>query len=223
MTFPVTYPIHATSLSSFPRRREALFSSRTADHPGTLPLGPLPIAIKAKAFAFGELLFFACARALQEQRRTAKPPEGRGTGMCRVKESNQKKRFTAAERLIKHTPPARPQLCCGSAEPAGFFDATRPLCGRALGIRRAANARLPGRSSASPFSGEPMHVALRVFPATSAASEGPRRSDIRRPWRLARRRARRCCPSRARSRATATTWPSWTSLLRDVTARPVRP
>ncbi len=24
----------------------------------------------------------------------------------------------------KHTPPSRPQLCCGSAEPAGFFDAT---------------------------------------------------------------------------------------------------
>ncbi|WP_434029229.1 hypothetical protein [[Pseudomonas] boreopolis] len=57
------------------------------------------LASKPKAFAFGESLFFACARALQEQRRTAKPPEGRGTGMCRVKKSNQKKRFTAAEAL----------------------------------------------------------------------------------------------------------------------------
>src|SRR5690606_15927419 len=116
--FRAIYPVPVDLLPSFPRRREALSSSRTADHPGTLFLLWL-FSLEAIAFAFGESLFFACARALQEQRRTAKPPEGRGTGMCRVKKSNQKKRFTAAERLIKHTPPARPQLCCGSAEPAG--------------------------------------------------------------------------------------------------------
>ncbi len=56
--------------------------------------------LEAKAFAFSESLFFACARALQEQRRTAKLPEGCGTGMCRVKKSNQKKRFTTAEWLV---------------------------------------------------------------------------------------------------------------------------
>ncbi|MEQ4576774.1 MAG: hypothetical protein ABN502_17820, partial [Gammaproteobacteria bacterium] len=74
---------------------------------------PAKAGIQGRCFAFsvwsnskklspyGESLFFACA-----------------------KKSNQKKRFTAAEWLIKHTPPAPPQPCCGFAGPAGFFDAT---------------------------------------------------------------------------------------------------
>ncbi|GHH53872.1 hypothetical protein GCM10009090_19850 [[Pseudomonas] boreopolis] len=49
------------------------------------------------------------------------------------------------------------------------------------------------------FSGEPMCAALRVFPIVSAASEGPRRSDIRRPWRWARRRARKRYPAQSKT------------------------
>ncbi|WP_434030060.1 hypothetical protein, partial [[Pseudomonas] boreopolis] len=102
-------------------------------------LEPLAIAIKAKAFAFGESLFFACA-----------------------KKSNQKKRFTAAERLIKHTPPSRPQLRCGSAERVGFFDGARPLRGRVRGI---AARRMPARRG---------EAVLRLFPASPA----PAKNDV---------------------------------------------
>ncbi len=84
---PVSFPFRVRPTLSLYRH------SRESGNPWTLLLGPL--ARKAKAFAFGEPLFFACARALQEQRRTAKPPQGRGTGMCRVKKSNQKKAHPA--------------------------------------------------------------------------------------------------------------------------------
>ncbi len=210
---PRVVPACVGASDLFPSRGEAMWFARHWAPPGRpdgrgskiqercfWPWGPW--AMKAKLSPC-EPLFFACARALQERRRTANPPEGRGTGMCRVKKSNPKKRFTAAERLIKHPPPARPRLCCGSAEPAGFFDATRPPCSRALGIRRAANA--PGRSGASPFSGEPMCVApAGFFPPAPPLQRGHVAVTFvgRGGWRAVARGG--VARSRTKSRATAT-------------------
>src|SRR5690606_10685901 len=61
----------------------------------------------------------------------------------------------------KHTPPSRPTLRVGFAEPAGFSEEASCLRGK----RRAS-----------------MRGALRVWSAGSAATEGPRRSPVGRGY-----------------------------------------
>ncbi|WP_434029946.1 hypothetical protein [[Pseudomonas] boreopolis] len=60
LTISTVIPAKAGSAFQQPKRFTTAEWLVMADHPGTLALGHL--AIKAKAFAFGELPFFACAK-----------------------------------------------------------------------------------------------------------------------------------------------------------------
>src|SRR3546814_5542758 len=92
----------------------------------------------------------------------------------------------------KHTPPSRPVLCTGFAEPAGFSErASCPrgkrrtsLCG-ALRVLSAASAASDGpRESTSPST--PTSTSTAAAAAAAAAKAGPRRGacSAARPGRL---------------------------------------
>ncbi len=162
----------------------------------------------AKAFALRRVTLSLLVHARRRSGAARRSrPEGRGTRMCRVKKSNPKKRFTAAEWLVmadQAHPAFAPAAALRVRGANGIFGRDSSAMRPSPGHSPRGECPPAGAKRCFAFSGEPMCAALRVFPIGSAASEGPRRSDIRRPWRLARRRARRCYPSRATSRATAT-------------------
>ncbi|WOS38969.1 hypothetical protein [Xanthomonas rydalmerensis] len=106
----------------------------------------------------------------------------------------------------KHTPPSRPLR--GSAPLTGFSDGACLLRSQVRGSRLAAPARPPGRSSASPFPGEPCPGRKRrtslcaaplrgVLPASSAAAEGTR-------WIKSETTAKTTATAKATATATAT-------------------
>ncbi len=119
---------------------------------------------------------------------------------ARAKKRGPKRRFSTAGWLV-NTPclRARRATRAGSTPPAGFFDETQLRCSWGRGSRLTAPARSPGRSSASPVSAEPMHVA----PAGSCPSAPSLRKGIRKSEAKAEAKAEANAEAKAEAKTKA--------------------